>query len=173
MLVTALNPHIGYEKAAQISLKAYREDTSLREAALALGFVTAEEFDRWVRPEDMTPSPCDGTEEEVNAAAGAPEARPMLERRRPEENIDPSLDRGFDLLAADPVDDAEQEPLIGGAETEVEKVPGGALGIGRRNGPSCSRARNRSADAGCRKAAQPRKRRGRYWETLRSGDDHP
>ena len=54
MLVTALNPHIGYEKAAQISLKAYREDTSLREAALALGYVTAEEFDKWVRPEDMT-----------------------------------------------------------------------------------------------------------------------
>ena len=53
MLVTALNPHIGYEKAAQISLKAYREDLSLREAALALGFVTAEQFDEWVRPEDM------------------------------------------------------------------------------------------------------------------------
>jgi fumarate hydratase class II len=54
MLVTALNPHIGYEKAAQIALKAYREDISLREAALALGFVTAEQFDAWVRPEDMT-----------------------------------------------------------------------------------------------------------------------
>ena len=54
MLVTALNPHIGYEKAAQISLKAYREDLTLREAALKLGFVTAEQFDEWVRPEDMT-----------------------------------------------------------------------------------------------------------------------
>jgi fumarate hydratase class II len=54
MLVTALNPHIGYEKAAKIALKAYREDTSLRDAALALGFVTPEEFDRWVRPEAMT-----------------------------------------------------------------------------------------------------------------------
>ena len=54
MLVTALNPHIGYEKAAQISLKAYREDMSLRDAALALGFVTPDEFDEWVRPEDMT-----------------------------------------------------------------------------------------------------------------------
>ena len=54
MLVTALNPHIGYEKAAQISLKAYREDLTLREAALQLGFVTAEQFDRWVRPADMT-----------------------------------------------------------------------------------------------------------------------
>jgi fumarate hydratase class II len=54
MLVTALNPHIGYEKAAQISLKAYREDLTLREAALRLGFLTAEQFDKWVRPEDMT-----------------------------------------------------------------------------------------------------------------------
>jgi fumarate hydratase class II len=54
MLVTALNPHIGYEKAAQISLKAYREDLTLREAALRLGFVTAEQFQEWVRPEDMT-----------------------------------------------------------------------------------------------------------------------
>jgi fumarate hydratase class II len=54
MLVTALNPHIGYEKAAQISLKAYREDLTLREAALKLGFVTAKQFDEWVRPEDMT-----------------------------------------------------------------------------------------------------------------------
>jgi len=54
MLVTALNPHIGYEKAAQISLKAYREDLTLREAALNLGYLTAEQFDEWVRPEDMT-----------------------------------------------------------------------------------------------------------------------
>jgi fumarate hydratase, class II len=54
MLVTALNPHIGYEKAAKISLTAYREDISLREAALRLGFLTAEQFDRWVRPQDMT-----------------------------------------------------------------------------------------------------------------------
>ena len=54
MLVTALNPHIGYEKAAKISLTAYHEDLSLREAALKLGFVTTEEFDAWVRPEEMT-----------------------------------------------------------------------------------------------------------------------
>ncbi|HEY7335923.1 MAG TPA: class II fumarate hydratase [Bryobacteraceae bacterium] len=54
MLVTALTPHIGYEKAAQISLKAYREDLSLREASLQLGYLTGEEFDGWVRPEDMT-----------------------------------------------------------------------------------------------------------------------
>jgi len=54
MLVTALNPHIGYEKSAAISLKAYREDLTLRDAALKLGFVTAEQFDEWVRPEDMT-----------------------------------------------------------------------------------------------------------------------
>jgi fumarate hydratase class II len=54
MLVTALSPHIGYEKAAKISLTAYREDISLREAALKLGFLTAEQFDSWVRPQDMT-----------------------------------------------------------------------------------------------------------------------
>jgi fumarate hydratase, class II len=54
MLVTALNPHIGYEKAAKISLTAYRENTSLREAALKLGFLTAEQFDQWVQPQEMT-----------------------------------------------------------------------------------------------------------------------
>jgi fumarate hydratase class II len=54
MLVTALNPHIGYEKAAKISLTAYREEMTLRQAALKLGFLTAEQFDSWVRPEDMT-----------------------------------------------------------------------------------------------------------------------
>jgi fumarate hydratase, class II len=54
MLVTALNPHIGYEKAAKISRTAYLEEISLRDAALKLGFLTAEQFDRWVRPEDMT-----------------------------------------------------------------------------------------------------------------------
>ena len=53
MLVTALNPHIGYDHAAQIAKKAHREGTTLREAALALGFVSAEDFDRWVRPEAM------------------------------------------------------------------------------------------------------------------------
>src|SRR5262245_7638906 len=54
MLVTALNPHIGYEKSAKIALKAHREGLTLREAALALGFVTPEQFDAWVRPEQMT-----------------------------------------------------------------------------------------------------------------------
>jgi fumarate hydratase class II len=53
MLVTALNRHIGYEKSAQIALKAYRENTSLKESALALGFLSEEQFDAWVRPEDM------------------------------------------------------------------------------------------------------------------------
>ena len=53
MLVTALNPHIGYDKAAQIAKKAHKEGTSLREAAIASGFVTAEQFDQWVRPEKM------------------------------------------------------------------------------------------------------------------------
>jgi fumarate hydratase class II len=54
MLVTALSPRIGYEKAAKIALRAHHENTSLRDAALALGFVTAEQFDTWVRAEDMT-----------------------------------------------------------------------------------------------------------------------
>jgi fumarate hydratase class II len=53
MLVTALNPHIGYEKAAEIAIKAHKEDLSLKAAALALGYVSAEDFDAWVKPEDM------------------------------------------------------------------------------------------------------------------------
>jgi fumarate hydratase class II len=53
MLVTALTPHIGYDKAAKIAKKAMTEGTTLRQAALGLGYVTAEEFDRWVRPELM------------------------------------------------------------------------------------------------------------------------
>jgi len=53
MLVTALNPHIGYDKAAQIAKKAHKEGTTLKAAALALGYVTAEQFDAWVRPERM------------------------------------------------------------------------------------------------------------------------
>jgi fumarate hydratase class II len=57
MLVTALNPHIGYDKAAQIAKQAHREGSSLREAALASGFVTAEQFDVWVRPEQMVGLP--------------------------------------------------------------------------------------------------------------------
>lgn len=54
MLVTALNPHIGYEKAGEIALKAHREDKSLKEAASELGYVTPEQFDEWVDPEAMT-----------------------------------------------------------------------------------------------------------------------
>jgi fumarate hydratase, class II len=53
MLVTALNPHIGYYKAAEIAKKAHKEGTSLREAALALGHLTNEQFDEWVKPEEM------------------------------------------------------------------------------------------------------------------------
>jgi fumarate hydratase class II len=53
MLVTALAPHIGYDRAAQIAKKAHHERTGLREAALALGYVNAEQYDQWVRPEDM------------------------------------------------------------------------------------------------------------------------
>ncbi|MBN3581257.1 class II fumarate hydratase [Algoriphagus aestuarii] len=53
MLVTALNPHIGYENAAAIAKKAHKEGSSLREAAIALGLLTNEQFDEWVKPEDM------------------------------------------------------------------------------------------------------------------------
>ncbi|MDO9031888.1 MAG: class II fumarate hydratase [Hydrogenophaga sp.] len=53
MLVTALNPHIGYDRAAEIAKKAHREGLTLREAALALGHVSAEDFDRWVVPQQM------------------------------------------------------------------------------------------------------------------------
>ena len=53
MLVTALAPHIGYDKAAAIAKKAHHEGTTLREAALALGHVSAADFDAWVRPEKM------------------------------------------------------------------------------------------------------------------------
>ena len=53
MLVTALNTHIGYDKAAKIAKTAHAEGSTLKEAALKLGYVTAEEFDAWVRPEDM------------------------------------------------------------------------------------------------------------------------
>ncbi|WP_295623207.1 class II fumarate hydratase [uncultured Nitrosomonas sp.] len=54
MLVTALNPHIGYDKAAEIAKKAHREGTTLKAAAIATGYVTAEQFDAWVVPETMT-----------------------------------------------------------------------------------------------------------------------
>ncbi len=54
MLVTALSPHIGYEKSAEIALKAHREGSSLREAAVKLGYVGEADFDEWVRPEAMT-----------------------------------------------------------------------------------------------------------------------
>ncbi len=53
MLAAALNPHIGYDKAAEIARKAHREGLTLREAALALGYVTPEAFDDWVRPDRM------------------------------------------------------------------------------------------------------------------------
>lgn len=53
MLVTALNPHIGYDNAAKIAKKAHAEGTTLKEAALALGLLTAEQFEEWVKPEKM------------------------------------------------------------------------------------------------------------------------
>ena len=54
MLVTALSPHIGYDKAAEVAHNAHHDGTTLREAAVALGYVTDEQFDEWVKPEEMT-----------------------------------------------------------------------------------------------------------------------
>jgi len=53
MLVTALNPHIGYDKASEIAKKAHKEGTTLKAAAVASGYLTAEEFDQWIVPEEM------------------------------------------------------------------------------------------------------------------------
>jgi fumarate hydratase, class II len=53
MLVTALNPHIGYEKAAKIAKTAHQENKTLKQAAIDLGYLTAEQFDNWVKPEEM------------------------------------------------------------------------------------------------------------------------
>lgn len=51
--MTALNPYIGYDKAAQIAKKAHKEGTTLRETALSLGYLTEEEFEKYVNPKDM------------------------------------------------------------------------------------------------------------------------
>jgi fumarate hydratase class II len=53
MLVTALSPHLGYDRAAEIAQKAHAEGSSLREAALALGYLSPQEFDTWVQPARM------------------------------------------------------------------------------------------------------------------------
>lgn len=53
MLVTALNPHIGYDKAAKIAKTAHKEGTTLKETAIKLGFLTSEQFDQWVQPSNM------------------------------------------------------------------------------------------------------------------------
>ena len=53
MVVTALNPHIGYDNSAKIAKKAYKENKTLKEAGIELGLLTAEQFDQWVRPEEM------------------------------------------------------------------------------------------------------------------------
>ncbi len=54
MLVTALNPHIGYDKAAKVAKNAHKKGISLRESAVELGYLTAEQFDSYVKPEEMT-----------------------------------------------------------------------------------------------------------------------
>lgn len=53
MLVTALNPHIGYDKTASIAKTAHKKGLTLRQAALESGYVTEEQFDNWVKPEEM------------------------------------------------------------------------------------------------------------------------
>lgn len=53
MLVTALNPHIGYEKAAAIAKKAHKEGITLKESAIQSGYVTEEQFEEWIKPENM------------------------------------------------------------------------------------------------------------------------
>ncbi len=53
MLVTALNPYIGYAKAAAIAKNAHKNGLTLKASAIAMGHVTSEQFDQWVRPEDM------------------------------------------------------------------------------------------------------------------------
>jgi fumarate hydratase, class II len=53
MLVTALNPHIGYDNSAKVAYKAFKENSTLREACVGLGLLSGEAFDRLVRPEDM------------------------------------------------------------------------------------------------------------------------
>ena len=53
MLVTALNPHIGYDNAAKIAKHAHHNNTTLKDAAIALGLLTAEQFDQYVRPSEM------------------------------------------------------------------------------------------------------------------------
>ena len=75
MLVTALNPHIGYEKAAAIAKNAHKKGITLKESALALGHLTAEQFDEWVKPEDMVGM-------KARAAGGRPGGSRMAETPR-------------------------------------------------------------------------------------------
>ena len=53
MLITALNPHIGYDNAAKVAKKAYEENITLKESAVALGLLSADEFEKLVKPQDM------------------------------------------------------------------------------------------------------------------------
>lgn len=53
MLVTALNPHIGYDKAAKIAKNAHKKGLTLKQSALELGYLTEEQFGKWVKPEEM------------------------------------------------------------------------------------------------------------------------
>ena len=78
MLATALNPHIGYERAAKIARKAHADGTSLRDAALALGLVSAEDFDRWVDPRAMTgPGAVAGIGSDIESSDTAKRDQPL------------------------------------------------------------------------------------------------
>jgi fumarate hydratase, class II len=66
MLVTALNPHVGYDRAAEIAKKAHKESKTLKQAAMELGLLTADQFDQWVRPEIMTNLKSDRSDPDAN-----------------------------------------------------------------------------------------------------------
>ena len=82
MLVTALAPHIGYDKAAQIAKAAHHDGSTLRAAAVASGFVTADEFDAWVRPEDMTDLRATGSPAKSNGGCATTTSLPTLSLSR-------------------------------------------------------------------------------------------
>ena len=72
MLVSALNPHIGYEKAAAIAKKAHKDGTTLKQAALKLGHLTGKQFDAWVRPEEMVGTTSKASPRRTQRAQRAP-----------------------------------------------------------------------------------------------------
>jgi fumarate hydratase class II len=75
MLVTALNPHIGYEKAAAIAKKAHKDGTTLKQAALKLGHVTDKQFDAWVKPEEMVGNTSKASPQRTRRTQRKPESK--------------------------------------------------------------------------------------------------